>query len=128
MERDTMQKKDFKNRNVFSIFISYFGPHKKLFIIDMLCAVCVAGIDLVYPLVSRKAMYDMLPNKAYTAFFTVMAIVIAAYVLRSVFQFIITYWGHIFGVRVEADIRKTFLPTCRLSASTSLTITAQVSL
>ncbi|MCQ2406617.1 MAG: ABC transporter ATP-binding protein/permease [Oscillospiraceae bacterium] len=101
-----MQKKDFKNRNLFSIFISYFGPHKKLFIIDMLCAVCVAGIDLVYPLVSRKAMYDMLPNKAYTAFFTVMAIVIAAYVLRSVFQFIITYWGHIFGVRVEADIRE----------------------
>ena len=34
-----------------------------------------------------------------------MLIVLAAYALRSVLYFIITYWGHTFGIRVEADIR-----------------------
>ena len=37
---------------------------------------------------------------------TVMAIVAVSYVLRSVCNYIMTYWGHTFGVRVEADIRR----------------------
>jgi len=101
-----MKKKDFKNWSILRIFLSYFGPHKKLFIIDMLCALFVALIDLAYPLVSRHAMYNMLPENAYTTFFVVMAIVVLAYVLRSFMHYVITYWGHTFGIRVEADIRK----------------------
>ena len=101
-----MKKKDFKNWSILRIFLSYFGPHRKLFIIDMLCALFVALIDLAYPLVSRHAMYNMLPENAYTTFFVVMAIVVLAYVLRSFMHYVITYWGHTFGIRVEADIRK----------------------
>lgn len=101
-----MKEKNFKNWSVMRIFLSYFRPHWKLFLLDMLCAFSVALIDLAYPLISRSAMYDMLPNNAYGTFFTVMAIVVLAYVIRSLLQFVITYWGHIFGVRVEADIRR----------------------
>lgn len=85
---------------------SYFKPHKKIFILDMICAVLVAAIDLAFPLVSRNAMYDMLPGKMYRTFFIVMAVVAASYILRSVCNYIMTYWGHTFGVRVEADIRR----------------------
>lgn len=85
--------------------LHYFKPHMKLFVLDMICAVAVSAVDLLFPLVSRKAMYDMLPDKLYRTFFTVMLIVACAYVLRSVCYFIMTYWGHTFGVRVEADIR-----------------------
>ena len=85
---------------------SYFGPHKKIFIADMCCALTVALVDLAFPLVSRRAMYDLLPEKKYQAFFTVMAIVALAYLLRAFAQYIMTYWGHTFGVRVEADIRR----------------------
>lgn len=101
-----MKRKDFQNWGVMRIFLSYFGPHKKLFILDMCCAFLVAVVDLIYPLVSRSAMYDMLPNHAYITFFTVMAVVVLAYVIRSLMHFIITYWGHTFGIRVEADIRQ----------------------
>ncbi len=100
------KKKDFKNWGVMRIFLSYFGPHKKLFLLDMLCAFVVALVDLIYPLVSRSAMYDMLPEKAYTTFFVVMGLIVLAYALRSFMQFVITYWGHTFGIRVEADIRR----------------------
>lgn len=100
-----MKEKNY-HRSLFRIFISYFGAHKKLFIIDMSCAFMVSMIDVAFPLVSRFAMYDLLPGKLYRAFFTVMAIMAAAFVLRSVFYYVITYLGHRFGIYVEADIRE----------------------
>lgn len=71
----------------------------------MACALVVSMIDLAYPIISRYAMRTLLPQSAYRTFFTIMLIVLAAYALRSVLYFIITYWGHTFGIRVEADIR-----------------------
>jgi len=65
----------------------------------------IAFIDLAFPLVSRTAMYDLLPQSKYRTFFVVMAIVAVAYVLRSICYYIMTYWGHTFGIRVETDIR-----------------------
>ena len=100
-----MEKRDF-NRSIFKVFISYFRAHRKLFILDMLCAFAVAAIDVAFPLVSRYAMYELLPGKLFGAFFTVMAIAAAAFVLRAGLNYIITYWGHTFGIRVEADIRE----------------------
>ena len=100
-----MKEKDF-NRSIFSIFLSYFGAHKKLFILDMFCAFAVAAVDVAFPLVSRYAMYELLPDKLYSTFFAVMAAVAATFVLRSCLNYIITYWGHTFGIRVEADIRE----------------------
>ena len=101
-----MSKKDFKNRSPIVIFISYFKNHKKLFAIDVLCACLIAAIDLVFPLITRSALYDMLPGKMYKTFFIVMAAVVLCYVLRSYLNYIVSYFGHMFGVRVEADIRK----------------------
>ena len=71
----------------------------------MFCAVTVAAIDLAFPLVSRHAMYDMLPDNAYGPFFALMLCVACFYVLRSLGQYLMTYIGHLFGVYVEADIR-----------------------
>lgn len=85
---------------------SYFKPHLKIFLADMFCAILVACVDLAFPLVSRRAMYDMLPEKRYTVFFVVMAIIAIAYAIRSLAYYIMAYWGHTFGVRVEADIRR----------------------
>ncbi len=85
--------------------LGFFRPHIKLFILDMCCAVMVAAIDLAFPLVSRHAMYDMLPDKAYGPFFALMLCAAFFYVLRSAGQYLMTYVGHLFGVYVEADIR-----------------------
>ena len=101
-----MTTKDFQKKSPLMIFLSYFKNHKKLFAIDVLCAVCIAAIDLAFPLVTRSALYDMLPGKMYQTFFTVMIAVVCCYVLRSFMNFIVAYYGHTFGIRVEADIRK----------------------
>lgn len=83
----------------------FFKPHKFLFILDISCALMVAVIDLAFPLVSRHAMYEMLPNKSYGMFFILMASFVVFYVIRSLCYFFMTYLGHLFGVKVEADIR-----------------------
>ena len=101
-----MTQKDFKTRSPILIFLSYFKNHKKLFAIDILCACLIAAIDLVFPLITRSALYDMLPGKMYKTFFLVMAAVVLCYLLRSFLNYIVAYFGHMFGVAVEADIRK----------------------
>ena len=101
-----MTQKEFKTRSPILIFLSYFKNHKKLFAIDILCACLIAAIDLVFPLITRSALYDMLPGKMYKTFFLVMAAVVLCYLLRSFLNYIVAYFGHMFGVAVEADIRK----------------------
>jgi ABC-type multidrug transport system, ATPase and permease components len=87
-------------------FMSYVFRHKKLFIIDMLCAVTVALIDLVFPYVSKIAMNSLLPGKLYKAFFIVMFIMVAAYVLKGILYYLIMVIGHRMGVLTESDMRR----------------------
>ena len=101
-----MTTKDYQRKSPLMIFLNYFKNHKKLFAIDVGCAVGIAAIDLAFPLVTRSALYDMLPNRMYRTFFIIMAVVVACYVLRSFLNYIVAYYGHTFGIRVEADIRK----------------------
>ena len=98
-------KKDF-NRPKLAIFASYIKPHGKAFAIDMALSVAVAAVDLIFPYVSRWSMNRLLPNSLYRAFFAVMAIMIAAYVLRAVCQYFVTVIGHRMGTMVEADMRR----------------------
>ena len=72
----------------------------------MFCALCVAAIDLIWPMVSRGALTQLLPSHAYTAFFTVMGVMLLAFCLRGALQYVVTFWGHTFGIRVETDIRQ----------------------
>ena len=101
-----MTTKDYQRKNTLQIFLHFFKPHMGLFILDMVCALIVSLIDLAYPLISRWAMYELLPQNAFQTFFTVMAVVVFAYIVRAFLYYIITYWGHTFGIRVEADIRE----------------------
>ena len=101
-----MTPRDYQHKNMVQIFLHFFKPHMGLFILDMVCALIVALVDLAYPLVSRWAMYELLPQNAYRTFFAVMGVVVLAYLVRAFLYYIITYWGHTFGIRVEADIRE----------------------
>ena len=101
-----MTTREYREKSPLRIFLSYFKRHKGLFALDILCAGGIAAIDLAFPLVTRSALYDMLPNQMYRTFFIVMAAVVASYVLRSLLNFVVSYYGHTFGIRVEADIRQ----------------------
>lgn len=101
-----MKKRDFQNWSPLRIFLSYFGGHKGLFAVDMCCALGIAMIDLAFPLATRSALYNLLPEGKYRVFFALMGTVILFYVLRAFLNYIVCYFGHTFGIRVEADIRR----------------------
>ena len=100
-----MKKQIDFSKSPISIFIRYIAAQRKLFALDMLCAVLVAVIDLAFPYVSRMSMYTLLPNRLFAAFFTVMSVMAAAYVIKAALYYVITVLGHRMGVLVEADMR-----------------------
>ena len=101
-----MTTREFQEQSAIRIFLSYFKPHRRLFIMDLSCALMISLIDLAFPYVSRWCMYELLPQSAYQTFFAVMGVVLAAFALRAVLTYVICYWGHTFGILVEADIRR----------------------
>ncbi len=97
---------DYKKTHPLKIFLSYYAPHKHLFLLDMCCALIICLIDLSFPYLSRSALNTMIPAQQYQAFFTVVAIFCIAYVGKGLLYYVVSYWGHVFGVRVEADLRR----------------------
>lgn len=97
---------DFHRSHPLNIFFSYYMPHLHLFLLDMTCAFLICAIDLAFPYASRMALNTLLPQSMYQAFFTVIAIFILAYVGKGLLYLVVSYWGHTFGVYVEADMRR----------------------
>ena len=96
-----------KQTGKLKIFLGFYKPHIGMFTTDMVCACTIAGIDLTFPLVSKYAMENLLPNSRYTTFFVIMGAVLCSYVLRSCMSYIVTYYGHSMGVLMEADMRSS---------------------
>lgn len=98
-------EKDFSARPI-KVFLSYFLPHKKLFALDLTCATFIAAIDVSFPMLSRWAIDAVIPEKNFRAFFTLIFAIFAAYIFRKLCSYCVTYWGHVFGNLVEADMRR----------------------
>ena len=101
-----MTTREFQEKSALQMFLNYFKPHRKLFFLDLTCALLISLIDLAFPAVSRWCMYELLPQSAFRTFFSVMAVIFAAFTLRAGLTYIISYYGHTFGILVEADIRR----------------------
>jgi len=100
-----MKKVNYKD-NPIKIFAHYIARHKKLFFLDMGCAVAASAIDLIFPYVSRLSMNELLPKNLYSTFFAVMGIMLVAYLIKAMLYYIITVAGHRMGVLVESDMRQ----------------------
>ena len=95
-----------KTKKLLPRFLSYFKPHLGLFIGDMCCAAFIAGIDLVFPVLTRYTINKLLPENLYKFFFIMIFFMVGIYVLRTAAYYFVTYLGHVFGVKVETDMRK----------------------
>lgn len=101
-----MNQKQKNSSGALGVFLSYYKPHLRLFALDLSCAFCISVIDLAFPYVSKLSMERLLPEKRFAAFFAVAAALLCAYLLKLLLNYIVTYWGHVLGVRIEADIRR----------------------
>lgn len=99
------KRRDFSGGAV-KVFFSYYTPHWRLLLLDLLMAIFAVAAELLFPYATRYALNRLLPNGLYKAFFLLMAGLLGAYLVRGLAQYIVTVYGHELGVRVEADMRE----------------------
>lgn len=100
-----MHTRDYTKKKLV-IFASFYKGHMGIFLLDLLCALLMAAIDLTFPMLSRYALNNLLPNNMFTTFFVLIGTLVLMYFFRSVFSYIVTYIGHQLGVLIEADMRR----------------------
>ena len=89
-----------------SRFFAYYKPHRKLFIMDLICSFIISVCNMFYPMIARRIMNDFVPNRN-LQFLIIWAIILACiYILKSILTFIVGYWGHVLGVRIQGDMRR----------------------
>lgn len=95
-----------KKKGVIARFVNYYRPHLGLFSLDMFCALIIAAVDIVYPIMARSALNDYIaPGAAFTPFLILMIVAVLMHVVRAVCNYIVTYYGHMLGVYIESDMR-----------------------
>jgi ATP-binding cassette subfamily B protein len=87
-------------------FISYYKAHWKLFTIDIICAFLMSSLDLVFPMVIRNMIDDYFPGRNFAMITKVIGFLLVLYLVRLVLQYIVHYWGHVVGIRMETDMRE----------------------
>ena len=87
-------------------FLSYYKPHKKIFILDMLASLLVSLSGIVYPIVTRQMLNDFIPHKKYNLIVVWGIALLFIYIIRMLLNYFIQYKGHIMGVRMQAQMRK----------------------
>lgn len=87
-------------------FISYYKPHKRVFILDMLASLCVSVVGIVYPMVTRTMLNDLIPNKNYRMIVIFGMTLLVLYAVKMGLNYFIQYFGHVMGVKMQAQMRR----------------------
>ena len=90
---------------MFKRFISYYKPHKKMLLLDMLASLFIAVIGMIYPVVTREMLENYIPNRMYTTIIIAGAIVLTLYIIRMLLRYFVQYYGHMIGVKMQSQMR-----------------------
>ena len=105
MKVNKKDKKITKSKGLLKRFIGFYKPHKTLFIIDMVCAFIISVFNLVYPYVTKEIINNYVPNKLLNMLLIGTCALLMFYIVKAALNFVLQYWGHIVGVRMQADMR-----------------------
>ncbi|MGN0517414.1 MAG: ABC transporter ATP-binding protein [Acutalibacteraceae bacterium] len=87
-------------------FISYYKPHKKLFICDMTASFLISVIGMLYPIITRNMLNDFIPNRQYKLVIIFGSALLFCYFIRMLLRYFVQYYGHVIGVKMQAQMRK----------------------
>ncbi len=101
-----MQQAVTKQKGLVKRFLVYYRPYRGLMACDMLAALFISVCDLVYPLLSRSIINDVVPNRAFRMLIIYAAVLLVIYLLKLGFNYFVQYYGHMIGVKMQADMRR----------------------
>ena len=87
-------------------FAKYYRPHLPLFTLDFGCAFAMSGLDLVFPVAVQWSIDRVLPEHNFSLLLWICAGLLGLYLVRALLEYIVDYWGHVLGVRMEYDMRQ----------------------
>lgn len=94
---------------IFKKFIKYYKPYKKVFYLDMFCALLISAVDLAFPQILNylnATLYLDSKQMIYNSLFILALGLIVLYVIRSLARYYVSAQGHIMGARMESDMRQ----------------------
>lgn len=87
-------------------FAHYFKPHKKMFFLDLFCALIVAVCDLFYPMVAKDIINVYVPERNLRLLIVWSLVLLGIYLLKLGMNYIVAFFGHMVGVHIQADMRR----------------------
>ena len=87
-------------------FFKYYRPYKGLFILDFTCAVLAGLLELVFPVAVNEVIDKIMPQKEFRIILMACCALFLFYILNTVLQYIVVFFGHKLGVNIETDMRK----------------------
>ncbi|MBQ3848674.1 MAG: ABC transporter ATP-binding protein [Clostridia bacterium] len=91
---------------MFKRFISYYKPHIKMLVLDMLAALMISVTGMIYPIVTRRMLNDYIPNRLYKTILVAGIIVLVLYIIRLLLRYFVQYYGHVIGVKMQSQMRR----------------------
>ena len=87
-------------------FFAYYKPHKKLFVVDTICAFSVSACNLVYPMIAKNIINVYVPDKKLQLLIVWCVVLFFIYAVKAILTYVVQYWGHLLGVRIQGDMRR----------------------
>ena len=106
MMSETVQKRTRnETHSLLRRFVAYYRPHKKLFGMDMAASLMVALIGVVYPIITRTMLNNLIPDRNYLMIVLLGIALLCMYVAKMLLNYFIQYKGHMMGVYMQARMR-----------------------
>ncbi len=87
-------------------FAAYFVPYKKMFFLDLAAAFVVAGIDLLYPMITRELLNTYIKESWVNAVLLSAGILLVLYVIKLGLNYFMGYYGHVMSAEMQRDMRR----------------------
>ena len=108
----TQTAETVKKPKLLKRFLAYYRPHMKIFTLDMIASLMVSLIGIVYPIITRTMLNDLIPNRNYRMIVIFGGTLLGLYFVRMLLNFFIQYYGHIMGVRMQAQMASALSIHC----------------
>lgn len=91
---------------MFKRFLSYYKPHKKMLTLDMLAALMISVLGMLYPIVTNRMLNIYIPQKMYSTIVIAGIAILILYIIRMLLRYFVQYYGHMIGVKMQSQMRR----------------------
>lgn len=86
-------------------FFSYYRPYKSLFTLDFSCAIVAGILELAFPIAVNQVIDKIMPQNNFRIILLACIGLLLFYIINTVLQYIVVFFGHKLGVLIETDMR-----------------------